>query len=458
MDRVSSGQASLDAVLGGGLPANSIALLAGAPGTGKTMVAQQYAFTNGTLDRPALVVTTVNEPLDKVVRFGQAQDFFDPSAVGTRVIYESLADVLTSQGLPAAMDRLVVLLTTMRPGIVIIDSFRALSAFASGIDLRRFVSELAQRFAAMAVTSVWVGEYGDELLDAPEAAVADAIIQLRSEKVGQRTLRFLEVLKLRGSGFLAGAHSYRLGPSGMEVFARLADPIDTSPVEVQQAKISLGSDGLDALIAGGVWPGTSTLVVGPSGVGKTILGLDFLTRAAEAGRTGVFATLQESRSQMGRILWAEGRSAFEGRIAFHHRSPVDIYIDEWVGELFDLVNRLSADVLVIDSLSDLRLAARDDKRFEEFIYSLSQRLAKRRITTLMTLESAPIFDLAQAPGTSLSNLADNLILLGYLFRGGRVERVIHILKSRASDHDSAVRRLNISGSGISVGDPVTADA
>ena len=109
---------------------------------------------------------------------------------------------------------------------------------------------------------------------------------------------------------------------------------------------------------------------------------------------------------------------------------------------------------MIDSLSDLRLASRDDKRFEEFMYSLSQRLAQRRITTVMTLELAPVFGLAQITATSLSNLADNLILMGYQFDGGNVDRVIHVLKSRASNHDPAVRRLVITGSGLSVGDPL----
>jgi circadian clock protein KaiC len=456
MDRIPSGRTSLDAVLGGGLPANSIALLAGAPGSGKTILAQQFAFTNGTAERPALIVTTVSEPLDKVVRFGQGLEFFDPSAVGTRVIYESVADVLVGSGLHAVMDRIVVLLTTLRPSLLVIDSFHALGAFATDLELRRFLAELTQRLAATAVTSIWLVERSDNVLDAPEAAAADAIIRLSAVRTGQRTLRFLEVLKVRGSGFLSGTHAYRLGPAGIEVFARLADPVDASaPLGTSPERISLGSDQLDAMIDGGVWPGTSTLIVGPSGAGKTILGLDFLSRAAAAGHVGVLATLQESRTQMNRALWGEGRAAFEARIAFHHRSPVDIYIDEWVAEVFELIDRLGAEVLVIDSLSDLRLASPDDKRFEEFVYSLSQRLSRRHVTTLMTLETAPVFGMAQIAGSSLSNLADNLILLAYVAADGEVQRVIHVLKSRASGHDPAIRSLEISGTGLSIGDPVT---
>ncbi len=305
------------------------------------------------------------------------------------------------------------------------------------------------------MTSIWAGEYRSDVLDAPEAAVADAVVLLRSEQVGQRRLRFVEVLKIRGSGFLSGSHGYRLSSRGIDVFARLADPVDLSAIRVEDGRVSLGSDALDAMTSGGVWRGTSTLVMGPSGIGKTILGLDFLTRAAESGQAGVFATLQESRTQMGRVLWSEERPAFDGRITFHHRSPVDIYIDEWAGELLRLIESVSAEVLVIDSLSDLRLAAPDDKRFEEFMYSLSQRLSQHQITTLMTLESAPVFGLAQVPATALSNLADNLILLGYEYEAGRVTRVIHVLKSRASDHDPMVRHLTITGAGLVVGEPLS---
>jgi circadian clock protein KaiC len=110
---------------------------------------------------------------------------------------------------------------------------------------------------------------------------------------------------------------------------------------------------------------------------------------------------------------------------------------------------------VIDSLTDLRLAARDDKRFEEFMYSLVQRLSRRGITSVLTLESGPIFGLAQLPTTSLSNLADNIVLLGYQFEAGRVDRVIHVLKSRASNHDPAVRSVTITGSGMRIGDAVS---
>jgi circadian clock protein KaiC len=452
--RVSSGESSIDAVLGGGILTNSITLLAGAPGSGKTMLAQQYAFAAATIDRPALILTTLNEPLDKVVRFGQTLSFFDREAVGTRVLYESLADVVATDGLPGVTDRIMVLLSTLRPAILVIDSFRALNAFAGDADYRQFVSELGQRLSAASVTSIWVGEYQANVLETPEAAVADAIVLLRSEKLGPRRMRTIEVLKLRGSGFLAGEHGYRLNADGLHAFVRVADSIDTEPTRLEQPRISLGQERLDAMLSGGVWPGTSTLLIGASGTGKTILALDFLSRGAAAGHPGLFATLQESRSQMSRVFWSAGRDRADDRLEFHHRSPVDIDIDEWVADLFDTLARRRVTLLVIDSVSDLRLASRDDKRFEEFVYSLSQRLSQRGVTTLMTLEAPPSIGVTQLPSSPLSAIADNIILLGYRVHDGKVGRAIHVLKTRSSAHDPTIRSFEITDAGPVIGEPI----
>jgi circadian clock protein KaiC len=452
IERITTGSPDLDMILSGGIPEHSIVLVAGAPGSGKTILAEQFLFANGTSERPALYLTTANEPLDKVVRFGQQLDFFDRDAIGSRVVYESLAEVLAHDGLPAAMERIVSLLTGIRPGVLVIDSLRALEVYAADdLEHRRFLSELGHRLSAMAITTLWVAEYEDEVLGTPAAAVADSVITLATARSDQRALRYLRVLKLRGAGFTPGDHSYRLGASGVSVFRRLADPADSSTPRERGDRIGLGGDGLTEMIHGGVWPGTATLVIGPSGVGKTLIGLEFLAQGGRDGRRGVLATLQESRTQLLRTV--SGRDGtFHDDIVFHHRSPVDVYVDEWIAEVFDLIAKHGAELLVVDSLSDLQLASPGGKRFEEYVYSLAQRCSRTGVTALMTLESSPTFSLPAISGTSLSNLADNVILLGYQLSDGIVRRAIHVLKTRASGHDDAVRELRLDGANVRVGD------
>ena len=128
-DRLSSGLPQLDALLGGGLPANALTLVAGEPGTGKTILAQHFVFHNATPERPALYCTTVSESLDKLLRYGQTLNFFDVATVGSSVFFEDLGAVATQpHGLAAVLERLDLLLQARPPAIVVIDSFKALHA------------------------------------------------------------------------------------------------------------------------------------------------------------------------------------------------------------------------------------------------------------------------------------------------------------------------------------------
>ena len=153
IERLPSGIAPLDGILSGGLVSNSINLVIGVPGSGKTILAQRYAFTNGTVERPALYISTVSEPLDKIVRFGQTLSFFDVEAVGKRVLYEDIGDDLGRGGLPAVTERIQTLLRERLPGVVVIDSFKALTPYASDArDYRTFLHSLAG--AVSAITGV----------------------------------------------------------------------------------------------------------------------------------------------------------------------------------------------------------------------------------------------------------------------------------------------------------------
>ena len=459
IERLSSGQASIDEILGGGLPSPAINLLAGAPGSGKTMLAQQYAFTNGTIERPAVYLATTSEPLDKLVRYGQELSFFDASKVGSAVLYDSLLEPLASGGLQGVIERVIELLRDVRPGILVFDSVKSFRAFSPDeYSHRQFISELAGRLSAAPTSTFWVGEYtARELPDSIEAAVADAIIQLTTVHEGQRMLRQPRVDKVRGSSFLSGDHAYRLGDDGLRAFPRLADPVDEATARPSTQRISLGTPELDGLFGGGVWAGTSTLVIGPSGVGKTMLGLDFVAAGARAGHRAVFATLQESVSQLTRVIQAGAWSGLRDHLEIHRRSPVDMYIDEWVQDLLATVERTGADLLVVDSLSDLRLASPDETRFEEYVYSLGQRCSRNGTTVLMTLETRPPFAFAGTFDTSLSHIADNILLIGYCVDGSEVRRAVHVLKSRGSAHDQQIYEFTVSTDGLKIGEPIALD-
>jgi len=451
--RLRSGHAPLDEVLGGGLPDNGITVIMGLPGTGKTILAEHYTFHNATPDRPAVYFSTLSEPLEKIVRFGQSLEFFDAAAVGRSVFYEDLGQIARRDGLTGVDERIAAVVRERRPGLIVIDSFKALHSLPGGdTEFRQFLHQLAGRLTAFPVAALWIGEYESaEAAVSPEFAVADAIVELSAARFGQRELRFLYVRKLRGSNFCSGQHGYRLTPAGFRLFPRLADVPVPGGYPMSETRLSTGIPGLDDMLGGGLWPGSATMIAGPSGAGKTIMGLHFLFGGAEQGERGIMATLQENPTQLARMLGGLKWPNNHPDIEVMYRSPVDIYIDEWVHDLFETVAATGARRIVIDSLADLQIAALDDTRFREFMYSLVQRFSRQGISLLTTYETPGLFPPAPLSEFAASHLADNVIALSHDRDGTVMSRSLAILKARASSHDSAMRPFGIGPGGITLG-------
>jgi circadian clock protein KaiC len=455
--RLLSGHAPLDMVLGGGLPASAISLITGLPGTGKTIIAQQYVFTNARPERPAVYFSTVSEPLEKIVRFAQGLDFFDRAAVGRSVFFEDLGAVVTTGGLGGVTKHVAAVLKERRPELIVIDSFKALHAFAENEgEFREFLHELAGMLSALAVSSLWVGEYGEaEIGSLAEFAVADAIVDLATERAGQREIRFLTVRKLRGSGYRSGQHAYRLSSGGLHLFPRLADTLIEADYALGDIRASSGIPALDELLGSGYWPGASTLVVGPSGSGKTLMGLHFIFNGAAAGQPGIIATLQENATQLERVVSGFGWSLDSDGVELMYRSPVDLYLDEWFYDLLGVIDRTRARRVFIDSLGDLRRAAVDEVRFREYLYSLLQRSTEQQTSVMMSYETPGLFGIARLSEGDVSHLSDNVLLLQFVRRDTRLLRAVTVLKTRASRHEPDVREFKITPKGIVLGEPLS---
>jgi circadian clock protein KaiC len=458
--RLTSGDDGLDLILGGGLPMNGINLIMGLPGSGKTILCQQFIFAGATEKRPAIYLSTVSEPFEKILRYAQTLSFFARDAIGRSVYYEDLGrEVAGEDGLTAVTERIAALIKERRPGIIAIDSFKALAAFADDArGFRRFLHDLAALLTAFPATCFWIGEYSEEeTRTAPEFAVADGIISLATERMNERTLRLIQVAKLRGSKFPSGRHTYRLSTDGITVFPRLADALREDDYQLGEDRISSGIAPLDTMLAEGYGPGSSTLVAGPSGAGKTLMGLHFIFNGAANGEPGVIASLQENPIQLQKVAHGFGWSLDNERVAVMYRSPNDVYIDEWVYQLLDVIKTTGATRVMIDSLSDLRYATPDLVRFREFVYSLTQRLSRAGISPIMTSEIPDLFHVGRLAEYGISHLSDNVILLQYLRADSRLVRTVTILKSRASAHDPEIREFEITSDGIALGDPIAGE-
>lgn len=454
MARISTGSSQLDALLHGGFREHSINVLMGEPGTGKTLLAQQLAFANLGGERPVLYVSTLSEPLAKFLMHLQTFAFADSTRVGRDLIYHDLGEQLAHR--PEALhDYLLELLQLHRPRIVIVDSFKAIAdVMPDLVTWRKVLYETAGLLSAYDVTTFWVGEYtGAMLTHLPEFAVADGILELTRRQHGHHDERYLRIVKLRASGFAPGLHAFWLSGDGLRVFPRLVTPAEPLEYSPAPERLQTGIRGLDDMIASGWLRGSITLVAGPSGAGKTMLGLHFLRQGAEHGDPGLMVSFQENPVQLRRIMgsfgWDPEAMVQPGKIDIYYNSPVELQIDSIVGGIFERVERDGVRRIVIDALADLEASTDDPQRFRDYIYSLTQYLAARNVTTVLNLEAETPRVGGIMTGKHISYLADNVLFVEMQFDED-LTRMVRIAKSRGSAHDGRRHVLRIMPEGIQV--------
>ena len=453
--RVRTGSAQMDAVLGGGFPSNSVNIIMGQPGTGKTILAEQLLFHNASGDRPSLYATTLSEPLAKVVAYAQRFSFFDSDKLATEIIYEDLGPDLADTGPDALVDWLSDAIKSRGPKIVVIDSFRALHDLGMPVEqVRRFVSRFAGLLGSYDVTSFLLGEYvTDDIRRYPEFAVADSIIEMARQSFNTRDERYLRILKLRGSGYREGRHAFRISNAGIELFPRLVAPRVPEKYVMQTERISTGVPGLDRLMDGGLFGGSTTLVIGMTGAGKTTIALQFVLDGMKHGEQVMYINFQENPAQLRRAvtnLGVDADTLAQQGLHLLYASPVELQIDSIVDEIFRAISERKISRLVIDAVGDLAAAANDAQRLHDYLYSLIQHFAARGVTTMLTLESGEgLTSASSITEQRFSYMSDNLLHLTWSTdRGSR--RMIRIVKMRGSAHEHAMREFEIGAKGASL--------
>ena len=454
-DRIATGCVGLDEILHGGIPSNTITVLMGAPGTGKTIMAERLAFCNATDEKPALYLTTLSEPLEKFIFHGQRYNFFDPTRVGKSVIYEDLGISVRNAGVEKLAEIVTDLIGRYKPAFLFIDSFKALNELIDSANKRRtLIYDLASVLTAYDCTSFLIGEYSEAMTtDLPEFAIADVVLNLMKYSTNVREQRFLRVEKLRGSASSPGLHAFSISEEGIQMYPRLLSPRVAPTYEPKIERVNSGIVGLDELIEQGFWRGSSTLIAGPSGSGKTIMALHFIREGALRQEPGLYVGFQENSSQMARIMLNLGWNATEllgnGKFELMYQSPVEMQLDSVAAEVFQRVRTGKVRRIVIDALGDLQRCSMDRQRFADFMYALTQWFAVENVTCMMTIEMRELFEVHHISDQQISNMSDNLVLLGFT-PGTEMKRTIRIIKTRGSSHDNRQHELEINDKGVVV--------
>jgi circadian clock protein KaiC len=450
--------AGLDLVLNGGLEPGAVVVLAGPPGTGKTILAQQICFNLATAEHRCVYYTTLSEPHTKLVRHLEPFAFFDPKALGARVEHLHLGDFLRparQDGLEPLVSEIVRKTLAEEPSIVVIDSAKMLRDFAGERELRAALFDLTGRLAHTGAVLLLLGEYTpEELRSDIEFSLADGIIQLEYQAREPVDRRWLRVVKMRGGSHRPGKHTFRICSSGIEIFPRIEAliPAGVTPVS---GRVRSGIPGLDELMSGGTKIGDATLLTGPSGVGKTIFGLRWVAQELEQKERCLYVTFQDTADQLtgmaAALGWDLAAARAAGQLVISHVPMGDLDLDVLASAVRANLAEHPVSRVVIDSLAELVLAAREWERFPAYLRSLVGLIRAAGSSSLVTSETtAHGFTTQSLDG--LMFLFDNVIDLRYVEEGSRMGRALNVVKMRNSWHEMTLNSYTITDHGLVVGD------
>ena len=455
---LSTGSKAFDRILGGGLPRRSVNVIAGEPGAGKTIFALQMIFHQARLGKKCLYLTTLSEPSLKLISYMRQFSFFSEDLIAeNRIVLADLGSVLRRKGVEETLTDITARVEHEEPVIVVIDSFKALrDLLGDSSAMRTFIYDLAVHTATWNAMSLFVGEYtGEEIASLSEFAIADGIIRLSNRRHELRAIREVEVLKLRGANAVTGGHFFEIGRDGLSFFPRVRSPEDPiAEPETSDERARTGATGLDEMLGGGLPRSSTTVVLGGTGTGKTLLGLQFLIEGARNGEPGIHFTLEETANQLRGIAERFGwdLDVFEkrGLLSFRYVSPVELSTDRFLDQARQEVERLDARRVVLDSLTSMAIGVPSERRFKELVYSIAKHFCAAGVTFDMNMEIADLLGSAQLSGHGVSFAADNVIQLKYVEVECHLERGISVLKARGVRHATDVRRLRIGEGRIDV--------
>lgn len=455
LPRTTTGVPGLDRILGGGFIRGATAIVHGLSGAGKTILANQIAFHQVASSGVNVVyLTLLAESHTKLISHLGNLTFFDGDVVGKQLVYlsgykpvrESTASLLT------LLQRELV---SKRPGLLVLDGIACIKDLHGVAATREFLHDLQVAAEAARCTTLLLTANADA--PGPEDAVADALLSLAERQVGIRPLRALRVQKMRGTTHLSGSHTFVIDRNGLTVFPRVEALHRLPSAAVSSSGMRVGFDNphLDTMLGGGLPSGSTTLVLGATGTGKTLLGLSFLAAGLGRDESAVYSGFYEPPERLidnGEGIGLRLRDHIQsGRLLVDWRPPVELLIDAWADRLLQLVRDTRPTRVFIDGLNAIHEGAAYPERLSAFMTAFSNELRALGVTTIISGELHPIVGpTLDVPLSGVSPLVENTILLRYVETPSEFRRLIAVLKVRESGHDSGKRVFTITSSGLRV--------
>ena len=464
--RASTGVPGLDEILGGGLPTNHLYLLDGEPGTGKTTLALQFLLAGSKVGARGLYVT-LSESRAELVGVAASHgwsldtvDVFelspiDGAAAGEEYTLFHPAEVELQQ----TMDAVLEAVERFGATLVVLDSLSEMRLLARDpLRFRRQILALKHYFAARDCTVLLLDDKTAPEGDLQLQSLAHGVIAL--EHVAQdygAERRRLQVMKLRGLRFRGGYHDFRIRTGGLAVFPRLR--VDQRAEVADDRLVPSGSPAMDQLLGGGLQAGTSLLITGPAGTGKSVLATQYACAAVTRGERVRFFLFDERLNTF--RLRGEGLGldvttpVADGRLQLQQVEPTELSPGEFAHAVMRAVEDDGVRMVVIDSINGYLQSMPEERLLAIQVHELLTYLSTRGVTCIMTLVQHGIFGSPVDAAVEISYLADTVVLLRYFEVSGAVRQAVSVVKKRSGDHERTIRESRVQRGGLHVGTPLT---
>lgn len=461
-----TGVEGLDDILCGGLARRRLFLLEGSPGTGKTTIALQFLLTGAAAGERGLYITL--SETEEELREGAAShghDLHPLVEIYELVPPETLLNEQQQQSLLYSSDlelgettrAIFETFERVRPNRVVIDSLSEIRLLAqSSLRYRRQVLALKHYFSKLGATVLMLDDLTTDTLDKTVHSVAHGVIRLEelAPNFGSERRR-LRVIKFRGRKYRGGYHDMVIEHGGVRTFPRLVSAEHRR--EFERSVLTSNIAGLDELLGGGLERGSSTLILGPAGTGKSLLSLVFAVASIKRGERAALFAFDEERGLLFQRALGLGTDlqamVDAGQMFFGQVDAAELSPGEFSQMVRDVVERNEVQTVIIDSLNGYQAAMPEEGALILHMHELLQYLNRQGASTFLTVAQHGLVGDMKSP-VDITYLADTVVLLRYFEAFGRVLRAISVVKKRTGSHENTIREYRLGSGGFALGEPL----